>query len=46
MNPASNREVTEVKAYAQERRNIIIEGDDAAAKVAGLVANLKKEGVL
>lgn len=46
MNPASNREVTEVKAYAQERRNIIIEGDDAAAKVAGLVANLKKEGGL
>lgn len=40
------REVTEVKAYAQERRNVMVEGDDAAAKVAGLVANLKKEGVL
>ena len=43
---AAKREVTGVKAYAQERRNFIIEGDDAAAKVAGLVANLKKEGVL
>ncbi|MGE5545137.1 MAG: electron transfer flavoprotein subunit beta/FixA family protein [Bacillota bacterium] len=40
------REVAELRAYAQERRNEIIEGDDAAAKVAGLVASLKKEGVL
>ncbi|MGI6548685.1 MAG: electron transfer flavoprotein subunit beta/FixA family protein [Syntrophomonadales bacterium] len=42
----AQREVTEIKAYAQERRNEIIEGDDAAAKVAALVASLKKEGVL
>jgi len=40
------RVIDEVKAFAQERRNIIIEGDDAQAKVAALVANLKKEGVL
>ena len=42
----SARKVMEVKAYAQERRNIIIEGDNAAAKVAAVVSNLKKEGVL
>jgi electron transfer flavoprotein beta subunit len=40
------REVLEMKGYAQERKNVIIEGDDAATKVAGLVAVLKKEGVL
>ncbi|NLW43889.1 MAG: electron transfer flavoprotein beta subunit/FixA family protein [Syntrophomonadaceae bacterium] len=46
VNLVSARKVMEVKAYAQERRNIIIEGDNAAAKVAAVVSNLKKEGVL
>lgn len=44
MSPA--RKILAVKGYAQERKNFIIEGDDAPASVAELIANLKKEGVL
>lgn len=44
MNPC--REILAIKGYAQERKNIIIEGDDAQSVVAKLVANLRKEGVL
>lgn len=42
----AGRELIETNGYAQERKNIIIEGDDAKAKVAKLKAYLKKEGVL
>lgn len=38
--------VAGIKAFAQVRKNIIIEGDDNDAKVAKLAANLRKEGVL
>lgn len=42
----AGREIIELKAFAQQRKNIIIAGDDTQAKVAELKANLKKEGVL
>ena len=42
----AGRELIEVKAYAQKRKNIIIECDDAKAKVTALKAYLRKEGVL
>jgi len=42
----AGRELIEVKGYAQERKNVIIEGNDAKTKVAELKAYLKKEGVL
>jgi electron transfer flavoprotein beta subunit len=44
LNPS--REVVSVQGYAQERKNILIAGEDAEAQTAELVAILKKEGVL
>lgn len=41
----SPREVSEVKAYVMDRKNIILEGE-AAEKVEKLAAALRKEGVL
>ncbi len=46
INLVAKRKVLEVKAYAQERKNIIVEGDAPKAKVAELVSTLRKEGVL
>jgi electron transfer flavoprotein beta subunit len=43
---SAKRELVGVKAYSQERKNIIIEGKDAVVKVAELRAFLQKEGVL
>lgn len=40
------RQLAEVKAFAQQRKNIIMTGEDAKAKVAELKGYLKKEGVL
>lgn len=46
LNVVARRDIIEVKAFAQERKNNIIQGEDAKAKVAELKAILKKEGVL
>lgn len=43
---STKRESAEVKGYSQERKNYIINGEDASAKVAELITYLKKEGVL
>lgn len=40
------RNDVEVKAYSQERKNIIIDGEDSSSQVAELITYLKKEGVL
>lgn len=43
---APKQTVVALQAFAQERKNIIIQGDDTAAQVAELAAYLKREGVL
>ena len=43
---SAKREIVEVRAYSQERKNIIIEGENVVTKVAELRTYLKKEGVL
>lgn len=42
--PAS--QITGLKGYAQERKNVVIQGEDMQGKVAELVSALKKEGVI
>lgn len=44
MKPAS--EITGLQGYAQERKNVLIEGEDMPGRVAALVLALKKEGVI
>lgn len=43
---ANKTEITSLKTYVMNRKNIVIEGDNTADKVKELVSNLKKEGII